>query len=186
MSKKTLMAATVIVFVVLVIIAFGYYFANQSQVVPSPIPSQTNFYLPDSRIFVVSANASYGSYPFPTVTNQPYSSPVVIARQGEPCVIINLTLRNDYSAQTPAVNHWTNSSPTVYVSLTAKVFNGNNSISSKDITNALGIASAATNSAFTSFDYGENTTVTIYLATNSKDVTSFQLVPRYIGELQPP
>jgi hypothetical protein len=142
--------------------------------------------LPDSRIFVVSANASYGNYPFPTVTNLPYANPVVIARQGEPCIVISVTLRNDYSSQNPAPNPDPYNSSLVYISLTAEVFSGNSQISAKDITNALGVASAGTNSAFTSIPYGENTTVSIYLATNNKEVTSFQLHPRYIGGEVPP
>jgi hypothetical protein len=182
-NTRTFIAATVVVFLVLIIIAFGYYFTNQSQVVPKPIPSQSNFYLGDSRIFVVSAYASYGNYPFPTVTSGPGESP--IAEVGEPCVIINVTLRNDYSYQNPAPG-FLNGSGYVYVALTANLFNNETKISSRDITNAFSLDSVFTNRAFTELNYGETTEVKDYIATNSHDVTSFQLLPYYIGKMPPP
>ena len=184
MSKKTFMAGLIAI-IVIIIAVFGYFFASQPQATPKTIPSQYSFYFPDSRIFVVSANASYGNYPFPTVTNLPYSSPSVIAKNGEPCVIINVTLRNDYSYQNPAP-YQLNDSGFVYVALSANLYNNETKIDSKDITNAFPLASVFTNRAFTELDYGKSTEVTIYITTNSHSVTSFQLVPAYVGEMPPP
>ena len=159
----------------------------------SPIQSVANYYLQsqgnESRIYVVSANASYGYYPFPTVTFPPFfnSNKTYVAKNGEPCVIINVTLRNDYSIQNPAPNpsSLNNTTTEVYVSLTSKLFNSEGQVDSTDITNAGYIASAGTNSAFTSLIYGESTTVTLYIATSNTNVTSFQLLPRYIGAQMP-
>jgi hypothetical protein len=169
-------------------IIFGYYFANQTEFSPKPIQSVSNFYLDESRIFVVSANASYGNYPYPTVTSPPFGNPSgsPIAENGEPCVIINVTLRNDYSTEYPAPNPIPHDTTLVYVAFTAHIFTGEKQINAKDITNADWVFSAGTNGAFTSLHYGESTTVTIYLATNNRDVTSFQLFTRYVGELVPP
>jgi hypothetical protein len=159
----------------------------------SPIQSVADCYLQsqgnESRIYVVSANASYGYYPYPTVTFPSYfnSNEKFVAENGEPCVIINVTLRNDYSLQYPAPNpsSLNNNSTEVYVSLTAQLFNNEGKVNSADITNAGYIASAGTNSAFTSLNYGESTTVTLYIATSNTNVTSFQLLPRYIGAQVP-
>jgi hypothetical protein len=157
-----------------------------------PIQSVTGYYLPFdgnvSKIFVVSANASYGSYPYPTVTYPPFGNPPrgLIAQNGEPCVIINVTLRNDYSTQNPAPNPVPFNSTLVNIALTAQIFDGTNQINAKDITNAFPIASVTTNKAFTRLNYGESTTLFIYLATNSRDVTSFEIIPVYIGLLIPP
>jgi hypothetical protein len=184
--KKALAIAIVAIAIVLGLSALtaGYYFStNQPKPVPKPIPSQSNFYLPDSKIFVVSATASYGNYPFPTVTNGPDKSP--IAEIGELCVIINITLRNDYSYQNPA-SYILNDTGNVNVALTANLFEDENKISSRDITNAFPINSVFTNRAFVVLSYGETTEITDYIATNSCDVTSFQLVPYYIGEMPPP
>jgi len=74
----------------------------------------------------------------------------------------------------------------VYISLTALIFNGANQINAKDITNANFVISGSTNGAFTSLNYGESTTLYIYLATNNTDITSFQITPRWIGQVVPP
>jgi hypothetical protein len=70
--------------------------------------------------------------------------------------------------------------------LTAELFDGETKVEARDITNASPILSVATNAAFTSFQYGESTSLTLYIATNSNAIKSFQFVPRYIGELAPP
>lgn len=164
--------------------------SNPTPTAPTPsIPTaQSGYYLNGSEIFVVSANASYGSYPYPTVTYPPFANPPngLIAQNGEPCVIINVTIRNDYSTQNPAPNPVPYNTTLVTIALTAQIFNGANQITAKDITNAFPIASVTTNKAFTRLNYGESTTLSVYLATNSTDVTSFQIIPVYIGLLTPP
>jgi|SRR5208283_173707 len=165
---------------------------NESTSAIESIQSVSGYYLSymgnASGIFVVSENASYGSYPYPTVTYPPFANPPngLIAQNGEPCVIINVIIRNDYSTQNPAPNPLPFGSTLVNIALTAQLFNGKNQINSTDITNAFPIASVTTNKAFTRLNYGENTTLSIYLATNSTDVTSFQIIPEYIGLLTPP
>jgi hypothetical protein len=194
--KRTVpILVTIIVILLAVSIVFGYqYFSNQPHVGTQPFfQSISGYYLPlqsapqqgnESKIFVVSANASYGNYPFHTVTTGPYQNPpTIIAKHGEPCVIINVTLRNDYSSQNPGPYHYSNSSTWVYVRLSAKLFSGTSQITAKDITNA---ASAGTTEALVSFKYGQTETVSIYMATDNTKITSFQLAPGYIGELLPP
>jgi hypothetical protein len=194
MNEKTFMAASIVIIILVPSLAVGYYWTttnNQNPELtptssPNPIPSQSNFYLGNSRIFVISANASYGSYPSPTVTSPPYGS--IIAQNGERCIIINVALRNDYSIEFPPPNilapeSWNVSS--VYVFLTAHLYNGNNQIEATDITNPNALGYWA-NNAYTQLDFGESTTVSIYLATSSDNVTSFQLHTNYIGELPPP
>jgi hypothetical protein len=186
MNRKMAIGLAIVVSAVLSLVAV-YYFANQTSPIPNPIQSVSNFYLDDSRIFVVSANASYGNYPYPTVTTYPHPEPSIIAKHGEPCVIIKVTLRNDYSTQDPPPNNPVpNSTSIVHVALTAKIFEGEDQIDSRDITNAADIGSVFVNRAFTSINYGETDTVTIFLATDSTNVTSFQLVPFYIGAYPPP
>jgi hypothetical protein len=117
----------------------------------------------------------------------PHPSPSVIAKNGESCVIINVTLRNDYSTQNPAPNSIPNYNLTLtYVALTAHLFSGENQINATDITNAFPLDSVFTNRAFTSLSYGESTTLSIYLATDQTDITSFQLAPYYVGQMPPP
>ena len=186
MNRKMAVSLTIAVSVVLSLVTV-YCFANLTSPIPNPIPSVSNFYLEDSKIFVVSANASYGNYPCPTVTAHPNPEPSIIAEHGEPCVIINVTLRNDYSTQDPPPhNSYLNSASSAYIALSAEIFDGAQQIDSRDITNAADIGSVFLNRAFTSINYGETDTVTIYLATDSTNVTSFQLAPFYFGALPPP
>jgi len=153
--------------------------------------SNSSYYLQyqgtESKIYVVSASAQNGYYPYPTVTVPPFLNwnESIIAENGEPCVIITVTLRNDYSTQNPAPNPVDHSN-LVHVGLTAQLSDGQNQITAKDITNANCIASFANNEATASMNYGDSATVTIYLATNSTNVASFQLQATYIGILIPP
>lgn len=135
-----------------------------------------------SEIFLVSANASYGYYPYPTVTS-PNGDGVKLAEYGEPCVIISVTIRSDYSTQNPPPNPSPGNSTSVYVFLTAQIFNGENQINATDITPPVGFANGG---AYAPLRSGESATLTIYLATNNTNITRFQIVTRYIGGIPPP
>ena len=133
-----------------------------------------------SRIFVVSANASYGVYPYATRTSLGGGS--IVVKNGEPCIIINVTVRDDYSTQntfTVAFNPLNSTS--VYVCLTAQLFNGEKQIKTTDL---LLIGNPANDwGAYAFVSYGEKATISIYLATKNTNTTSFQIVPRYIGAI---
>lgn len=187
--KKKIAIGIIIIVLSASLLTVGYYLANQTapKPIPQPIQSLSNYYLPNSKILVVSANATYGNYPGPTVTTGPYPTESVIAESGEPCVIINVTLRNDYTIQNPAPNAipYYNSTST-NIALTANLFSGETQINATDITNAFSLDSVFTNRAFTSLNYGESTILSIYLATNEMDITSFQLIPYYVSLAPPP
>jgi hypothetical protein len=143
----------------------------------APIQSVSGYYLPyegkDSKIFIVSANANYGSYPYPTHTTFNGS----LVENGEPCIIINVTIRDDYSTQYPPPNPNSYDSTLVYVYLTAQIFSGENQIPATDLLMVGMPPDGGTVAWLTS---GEKATLTIYLATNQTDITSFQIVPRCI------
>jgi hypothetical protein len=166
-KKKTILAALVIVSILVVSIVVGYYEANQTnpspevsftpQVSPTPVPTSTSaalptptaaaeptqptygYYLPlsngsISRIFVISANASYGSYP----GSSRFFNDKVVVEKGEPCYIINATVRTDYSAQNPPPNY--HPSPNSYldsnytfVSFMANIYNGQTKLKATDL-----------------------------------------------------
>jgi len=150
-----------------------------------PIQPAAGYYLPYrgniSRIFVVSTTISSGFYPYPTRSALGQTGGPPVVKEGEPCVIINVTVRNDYSAQYPLPAQFPNS-PTpawAWVYLTAKIFNGNNEINATDLTN---VGQPPDSLSFASLNGGETKTISIYLATTSKsEITSFQTVPAWIG-----
>lgn len=131
-----------------------------------PIHPVTDYYLSFegniSKIFVVSANASYGNYPYSTRLSP---NGALLAENGEPCYIINVTMRNDYSTL-------------MYVWLTAQIFDGENQINATDLLlNGLPPSSGA----MVGLNSGESGTFSLYLGTNNKEATSFQIVARIIS-----
>jgi hypothetical protein len=106
----------------------------------------------------------------------------IVVTKGEPCVVINVTLRNDYSAQNPPP-YQLNPDPKypaqAYVFMTAKIFNGNDEINSTDLMH-LDLPPDAWSE--TSLNGGETGTISIYLAvTSHEEITGFQLIAMWIG-----
>ena len=125
---------------------------------------------------MVSSNASYGFYPYATRTSLGGGLPVVT--NGEPCVIINITVRNDYSSQYPPPNPNPQHPTSVFVILTATLINGANQINTTDL---LKVGLPPDAGAFADVNGGGNATLSLYLATDQGDITSFQIVPAWIG-----
>ena len=191
LKRKLLILAVILAVLAILLSEFWFipqiFHKSSLAVTPviGPIQPAAGYYLPYrgniSRIFVVSSTISSGFYPYPTrsAIGQPGGPPVV--EKGEPCVIINVTLRNDYSAQNPPTPQFPNSqTPALaWVYLTAKIFSGSNEINATDLTN---VGLPPQSLSFASLNGGVAETVSIYLATTSKsEITSFQIVPAWIG-----
>ena len=146
------------------------------------------YYLPYrgniSRIFVVSANVSSGFYPYPTRSAVgPTPGPPVVEK-GEPCVVINVTIRNNYSVEYPPPAQEPGSPTVASVFFTAEIFNGSNEINATDMTH---VGLFPNSWSFVSLNCGETKTLSIYLATASKsEITRFEIVPIYVGGIPPP
>ncbi|MGA2524574.1 MAG: hypothetical protein ABSF65_10540 [Candidatus Bathyarchaeia archaeon] len=154
--------------------------ANVEPIAPQYLPYEGNA----SRIFVVSATPSYGSYPGPTV---PQTDGTPGIKKGAPCFIINVTVRNDYSAENPLPDHniFNFSNPMASAFLTAKIFNNQDQISATDVTPPyppVPIPGALVYDLAS----GKSTTVTIYLATNHQDINRFEIILEYVGSVPPP
>jgi len=70
-----------------------------------------------------------------------------------------------------------------YVFLTGQLFSVENQV---DATDLLQVGLPPDAGAFASLSSGENATLTLYLGTNRKDITNFQIVTKYIGGIPPP
>ncbi len=184
--KKDRLLIFVAIMAVSVILLSAFLVAQQIHPASTPvielIQSASGYYLSYmgnvSRIFVVSANASYGNYPTRTSPTG-----VVWVENGEPCIIINVTIRNDYSTQYPPPDSQSNNPTLAYVYLTAQLFNGKNQINATDL---LQVGLPPDAGAVTWLSGGESATLTLYLGTNNTDITSFQIVARYITGLPLP
>ncbi len=190
-SKKNKIIIATLALVAVLLVSFWVTqqisFWPSHAVKPNVAPMQpiTGYYLPfqdnTTKIFVVSASISSGFYPYSTRSDlsKPGGPPVV--EKGEPCVIINVTVRNDYSTQYPPPNLPPYSSTTAFawVFLTAKIFSGSIEINAADLTQ-VGLPPDSLSSA--SLNGGETATISVYLATASeREITSFQIVPEWIG-----
>jgi hypothetical protein len=192
--KKDKFIIFAVIIAVLVILLSAFWIIPQihpasTQPVTGPVSTITQsvggYYLQYggniSRIFVVSASASYGVYPYATSTSFLNGS---VVKNGEPCIIINVTIRNDYSTQYPLQSFNPLNSTSVYVLLTAQLFSGENQIQGTTDLLRVGLPANAFG-AYAWVNYGENSTISIYLTTKNTNITSFQIVTRYIGMVAP-
>lgn len=188
--RTVLSVAFLVVFLFLAMSFFFFLFAPRNPIPTLTAPtvtSSTPFYLPyqgnTSHILLVTATAAYGTYPGPSVP-QMGSTPGV--KKGDPCLIINATIQNDYSTANPLpdqnVFNLTNSSANLY--LTAQIFNNHGQVKATDVTPPY--PTVPLNGAFVSLASGENATLTMYLATSHMDLTHFTIVLEYVGSVPPP
>jgi DNA-binding HxlR family transcriptional regulator len=113
-------------------------------------------YLSGSKLYVVSANASYETV------------------NGKACLVIDATVRNDYTSQEPPPmdNSGINSTGTAYFGLTAILYGGHAIISSEDVTS---IGSAPLGVPQNSLESGQTAVIQIDMATSSHNVDSYSI-----------
>lgn len=130
-----------------------------------------------TKIYVVSVNVTSGYYPYDTRSG--FGGQEVT--YGEPCLIINVTVRNDYSTQYPPPMQYPGLPTFAYVFLTAQIFHGNTEIKATDLTQA---GLPADSYSYATLNGGQTGTVSVYLATTSKsEVTSYKIIPVWVGGL---
>lgn len=130
-----------------------------------------------TKIYVVSVNVTSGYYPYDTRSG--FGGQEVT--HGEPCLIINVTVRNDYSTQYPPPMQYPGLPTFAYVFLTAQIFHGNTEIKATDLTQA---GLPADSYSYATLNGGQTGTVSVYLATTSKsEVTSYKIIPVWVGGL---
>ncbi len=209
-KRNRYLLATIIVIVFVISVAVILVFrpapqsTNSNPVIPQITPNPAPYYLEypeypgqmrngNSSILLVSATTSYGPYPFAQFS-QLWSRPG--AQKGDPCLIINVTLRNDYAVGNPVgTNMVGQNSTTAYLYLTAQIFNQQGLVQADDVTPPYqyGNPPAPVNNppipypgAFIRLDSGETGTTTMYIATSHQDITHFAIFLIYIGSMAPP
>jgi len=168
--------------------------AGTSPVSPASADAQPSVpgYIGNSSIFVVSASSFYGQYPFASAVGPPPGSTPVI-KEGNPCFIINATVRNDYTLENLPPNqvtlYYSNGtaepkSAHVYAFLTARIYDKQgNVIQAIDVTPPYGFWNGG---AYATLASGQNATLTMYFAASQKNVGHFEIILKYVGSLPPP
>jgi hypothetical protein len=120
-----------------------------------------------TRIFLVSATPRYGYH------------------NGEPCFIINVTVRNDYSAAQPVPdNAYTNNTGAAWICLTAQLYDHNGTqIEAQDVTNQYLLPFSRPQYYLES---GETMHFEIDMATTHRDIDNYNIQLLYIGALPAP
>jgi hypothetical protein len=191
-NKKLLAGiVTIAVAIVLIIVFVVIPQIELQQLAVTPVVGSiqpvAGHYLPyggnDSRIFLVSSSLSVGTYPYDTRTDMAYPYKVVVV-EGEPCVIINVTIRNDYSPDNPPPNYdpdWGNSTS---VHLTADLYSGTTKVAATDL---LRVGRPPNGGAFTLLEPGESKTLRVFLAVQSREeITSYKVEAFIISGIEPP
>ncbi len=158
--KKTLkisliLVALVTVAMVLITVFFalnhGWWTSPETPAVEAILKNPG--YIPDSRLYLVSANASYGLF------------------NGQACFIINATIRSDYSAENPPPNGNSNST-TAYFAITAILYHHDAIVPATDVGGAsippLGVPLHA-------LKQNETETFEIFMATSARNIDSYAI-----------
>ena len=113
-------------------------------------------YLSGSKLYLISANASYQTI------------------NGKACLVINATVRNDYTFQEPPPmdNSGINSTGTAYFGLTAILYEGHKVVSSEDVTN---IGATPLGVPQNSLESGQTSVIQIDMATSNHNVDNYSI-----------
>ncbi len=113
-------------------------------------------YLSGSKLYLVSANASYQTV------------------NGKECLLIDATVRNDYTSQDPPPidNSGINSTGTAYFGITAILYDDHVTVSSEDVTST---GSSPLGVPQNSLGSGQTAVIQIIMATPDQNVNSFSI-----------
>jgi hypothetical protein len=131
------------------------------------VKNLTPGYIDDSKIFLLSSNSSYGYF------------------YGSPCLIIGVTVRNDYTGQQPAPGTViANSSGLAWFILTAGLYDKNGVVIDSQYLLPPGFHPP--NYYQVSLVSGGTLSLNIYMGTARRDVDHYDLGFAYIGSLPAP
>jgi hypothetical protein len=162
-SKKDLAVLLVVVILAVTLLVMNLLqSAEQSSTNVRPLAPG---YIDSTKIFLLSSNSSYGYY------------------YGSPCLIIGVTVRNDYTAQQPVPDHIANNSGLAWFGLTAKLYDKNGAIIDSQ---SLRPPDSFPTYWQVSLASGETLSLNIYMATTRRDVDHYDLDVGYLSDIPAP
>jgi hypothetical protein len=137
----------------------------------------------ETKIFLMAAAPSYGVYPYPSVTGKG-SNPDI--HTGDPCLIINVTVRNDYTRQDPppiAISDM-ESQCDAFTALTATLFDKDSKgIEATNVTPEYPAIPPQLGAPTIHLESGEIYSFSMYLATPNRTVNRFNIKILYVSSL---
>jgi len=140
--------------------AIAVYEYNEIIILNDNVSSNTKLnnagYLSGSKLYLISANASYETI------------------NGKACLVIDVTVRNDYTSQEPPPmdNSGINSTGTAYFGLTAILYDRHEIVSSEDVTN---IGTAPLGVPQNGLSSGQTAVIQIDMATSDHNADSYSI-----------
>ncbi len=177
--NKILLASFTVVCVVLVVWAALALQSPPPEGPATDVKPVSTGYL-EGKIYLVSASPRYGYHP--GIEGVTTTRPLV--HKGDPCFIINVTVRNDYNTEQPPPTQGAWETGRAVFALTARIYDKNGQqIEARDVTNPY---LPPLNVPQHSLKYGESESFEIYLATSRRDIGSFDIVMLALGTVPIP
>jgi hypothetical protein len=186
MKKHFIVVSALIVFLVLAAALALYLVENtpRPSEVESVIPHYLTYNGDASRIYLLGAATSYGS------TNETCTtSSGQIVQKGSPLFIVAVTLRNDYTSDSPppVLPNQYQMSPadgTAYLYLTAQLYNKDGSVNATDASFS-DFSVPAVQGTGCVLASGETRSINIYLATSQTDISKCEVNLAILGDSLP-
>jgi hypothetical protein len=158
-TRLSLRIFLVLLALVIVVVALWVVSPKQS---PTSVKSLTSGYIDSSRIFLLSSNSSYGYY------------------YGSPCLIIGVTVRNDYSAQHPVPDSsFANNSGLAWLGLSARLYDKDGNVIDSE---SLRPPNSFPNYNQVSLISGGTLSLNLHMGTARRDIDHYDV---YLGYLSP-
>jgi hypothetical protein len=127
-------------------------------------------YLGSSKIYLVSANSSYGQYDRPEINSPGF----VEVHAGDPCFRITVTLRNDYTIESPVPDSkYSNNTEYANFMISAYLYDKNgNIITAPDVTDQHWMPIKIPQHGLS---YGKTSTFNMILLTSSHDIDRYEI-----------
>jgi hypothetical protein len=132
--------------------------------------NQQSMIIEESKLFLVSANASYGVYS----ANAQWPGGKF---DGQDCFVITATIRNDYTAEElQSASFYGDHTGRVYFAVSATIYSGTSQVSANDVSGAIiGSMSPPLGVPQWWVRCGETDTIEIYVATNNKNIDNYSI-----------
>jgi hypothetical protein len=187
-QRTILFSAVAIVLVVLIFVLLASNIFSSSIPINEIEPVNAHYLGANNqtKIFLITAIPSYGTYPFDDTKGYGVKPDI---HHGDPCFIINVTVRNDYSPQNPlpfgGFGDWA-AKGMAFVALSAKLYDVNgNRIEATDVTPPYP-QGPQLDAPVMRLDSGQVVSFSMYLKTARQDVKAFTIYLVSLSSVPPP